>query len=130
MNDSVFTKIIKGEVPCHKVYEDDRTIAFMDISPVQPGMVVVVTKTQVEDFFNLDDDDYLALMKTAKLVARKLHEVFPDKKRIAMQIEGLDVPHAHIKLFPVDNGSDLSAQPPAGEPDHAALAEMAQKLSI
>ena len=130
MNDSIFTKIIKGEVPCHKVYEDDRTIAFMDISPVQPGMVVVVTKTQVEDFFNLDDDDYLALMKTAKLVALKLHEVFPDKKRIAMQIEGLDVPHAHIKLFPVDNGSDISAQPPAGEPDHAALAEMARKLSI
>lgn len=130
MNDSIFTKIIKGEVPCHKVYEDVRTIAFMDISPVQPGMVVVVTKTQVEDFFNLDDDDYLALMKTAKLVALKLHEVFPDKKRIAMQIEGLDVPHVHIKLFPIDTGSDLSAQPPAGEPDHAALAEMARKLSI
>jgi histidine triad (HIT) family protein len=130
MEDSIFTKIIKGEIPCHKIYEDEKTIAFMDINPVQPGMVVVATKVQVENFFSLEDDDFTAVMRTAKLVARKLHEVFPTKKRIAMQVEGLDVPHVHIKIFPIDAPADFRAQPPRGEPDHAALAEIAKQLAF
>lgn len=131
MEDSVFTKIIKGEIPCHKVHEDDLTIAFMDISPVQPGMVLVVPKSQVDNFEDLEDEHYSALWATVKQVARSLRANFPDKKKIAVQVEGLDVAHAHVKLFPIDNAADFRALPSGSdEPDHAALAEMANKLAF
>ena len=130
MEDSVFTKIIKGEIPAHRVYEDEKTIAIMDISPIQPGHVLVIPKTQVEDFYNLSDEDYTALFKTVKKVASKLKAVFPAKKKIAMQIEGLDVPHIHVKLFPIDNADQFRAPNSASELDHQALGEMAAKLKI
>lgn len=130
MEDSVFTKIIKGEIPAHRVYEDEKTIAIMDISPIQPGHVLVIPKTQVEDFYNLSDEDYTALFKTVKKVATKLKQFFPAKKKIAMQIEGLDVPHVHVTLFPIDNADQFRAPNSASEPDHRALGEMAAKLKI
>ncbi len=130
MQDSIFTKIIKGEIPSHKVYEDDQTIAFMDINPVQPGMVLVVSKRQVENFYELNDAEYQALMLSVKRVAERLKEVFPDKKRIAVQIEGLEVPHVHVKVFPFDTPEEFHAQPKAGEPDHQSLAEMAARLAF
>lgn len=130
MEDSVFTKIIKGEIPAHKVYEDEKTIAIMDISPIQPGHVLVIPKTQVEDFYNLSDEDYTALFKTVKKVATKLKQIFSAKKKIAMQIEGLDVPHVHVTLFPIDNADQFRAPNSASEPDHRALGEMAAKLKI
>ncbi len=129
--DSIFTTIIKGEIPCHKVYEDDRTIAFMDIHPVQPGMVLVVSKRQVENFYELPDDEYQALMATSKRVAKQLKQHFPDKHRIALQIEGLDVPHVHVKLFPFDTNAEFhAAQNTSAEPDHATLAELASQLAF
>ena len=76
MEDSVFTKIINKALPSHALYEDDLTMAFLDIYPVQPGMVVVVPKRQVEDFYVLDDESYDALWRTVRLVAQKLHEAF------------------------------------------------------
>ncbi len=130
MEDSVFTKIIKGEIPAHRVYEDEKTIAIMDISPIQPGHVLVIPKTQAEDFYNLSDEDYTALFKTVKKVASKLKQVFSAKKKIAMQIEGLDVPHVHVTLFPIDNADQFRAPNSASEPDHQALGEMAAKLKI
>jgi len=131
MEDSVFTKIIKGEIPSHKVYEDEKTLAFMDIYPVQPGMTVVIPKVQVEDFYDLPDDYYTALMATVKKVGTRLHEVFPDKKRITVQIEGLDVPHVHAKLYPVNDAKELFNEPDtSAEPDHAALAAMAERLKF
>lgn len=130
MSDSIFTRIIKGEIPCHKIYEDDRTIAFMDIHPVQPGMVLVVPKLQVDHFMDLPDPEYQALMSTVKKVAQKMHEVFPSK-RIGVQIEGLDIPHAHIKLLPFSSGDEYRARPSLeSEPDHATLGQMANKLQV
>lgn len=130
MADSIFTKIIKGEIPCHKVYEDDKTIAFMDIHPVQAGMVLVVPKAPVDHFMDLPDADYTALMITVKKVSQKMHQVFP-AKRIGVQIEGLDVPHAHVKLVPISSGEDFRKKPDSGfEPDHPALAAMAEKLRL
>jgi len=130
MDDSIFTKIIKGQVPCHKVYEDDKTIAFMEIHPVQPGMVLVVPKIQIDHFMDLPELDYAALMLTVKKIAQKMHAVFPDK-RIGVQIEGLDVSHAHIKLIPISTSQEFRAKPDvAAEPDHAVLAAMAKKLTI
>lgn len=129
--DSIFTKIIKGEIPCHKVYEDEATIAFMDIHPVQPGMVLVVSKRQVDHFFDLSENDYQALMRTTKQVAQRIREVFPEKKRVAVQIEGLDVPHAHVKLFPFDTTAEFhEATDQAIQPDHEQLAKIAAQLAF
>lgn len=129
--DSIFTRIVKGEIPCHKVYEDEATLAFLDIHPVQPGMVLVITKREVEDLLQLEPDELRAWSSTIQKVARRLKEVFPDKKRICVQIEGLDVPHVHAKLFPIDSGAEFRAEPDmSSEPDHAALAELAKKLSF
>lgn len=128
---SIFTRIIKGEIPCHKVYEDDRTFAFLDIHPIQPGQVLVVPKSQVEFVWDLSDEDYIAVMNTAKKVAYKLREVFPDKSRAGMQIEGLDVDHAHIKVFPFSTDEEFRYHPDVSlEPDHSALAEIAKKLAF
>lgn len=129
MEDSVFTRIIKGEIPCSKVYEDDKTLAFLDIHPITPGMTLVVTKKQVANFEDLDDESYQALWRTVQKVALKMREVFPERKKIAVQVEGLDVPHAHVKIFPIDTASDFREQPDfSAEPDHAALTTMADKL--
>ena len=131
MQDSIFTKIIKGEIPSHKVYEDDKTYAFLDIHPVQEGMVLVVPKVQVAEFMDLGDEDYIALWQTVKKVARRLQEMYPNKRRIAVQVEGLDVDHVHVKLFPIDTGDEFRAvADPHAEPDHAALAELAKRLAF
>lgn len=131
MQDSIFTKIIQGELPCHKVYEDERTIAFLDIHPVQPGMTLVVPKKQVETFLDLDDEDYLAFFATVRKVANKLKKAFPNKKRICVQIEGLDVPHVHAKLFAIDTGDEFRAKPDLTiEPNHSELAKMAKKIAF
>lgn len=130
--DSIFTKIIKGEIPSHKIYEDDKTLAFMDIHPVQPGMVVVVPKVQVSHFFELEPEDYQALWNTVKKVAINLKKKFPEKKRITVQVDGLDIDdHVHVKLTPVSTAEELHHIPDTtSEPDHAALAKMAEKLRM
>ncbi len=131
MQDSIFTKIIKGELPCHKVYEDARTLTFMSIQPIQPGQVVIVSKKQVESVWDLDDADYRALMAAAKKVALKIRQAFPDKTRVAMQIEGLEITHAHLKLFPFSTPEEFHNHPDAiREPDHDALASIAAKLRM
>lgn len=130
MQDTVFTKIIKGEIPCHKVHEDSKVIAFMDINPIQPGMVLVVPKTQIDHFTDLPDEDYTALMSAVKKIGIKMRQVFADK-RVAVQIEGLDVPHVHVKMFPFASADEFRAIPNTNtEPNHPALAQMAQKLAI
>lgn len=130
MQDSIFTKIIKGEIPSHKVYEDDKTLAIVDIYPVQAGQVVVVPKKQVGFVWDLDDEDYVALMMTVKRVGEKIREVFPEKDRVGVMIEGLEVTdHAHVKVFPFSEG-EYRALPTKEEPDHAKFAELAERLRI
>jgi histidine triad (HIT) family protein len=132
MSDSVFMKIIKGEIPCHKVYEDDKTLAFLDIHPKQPGQIVVVPKTQVNFVWDLQRADYQALMSTVQKIGRRLREAFPDKQRVGVTIEGMDVNnHAHVVVFPFDSVAEYhSAADMHAEPDHAALASMAKKLAF
>lgn len=130
MEESVFTKIIKGEIPCHKVYEDDKTIAFLDIHPIQPGHVLVVPKKQVDEFQDLPDEDYTALWATVKKVAQRLKAV-TGRKRVGIHVLGLEVPHAHVHVFPFDTVEQYrTVADMAAEPDHAALAEMAKKLAF
>lgn len=131
MPDSIFTKIIKGEIPAHKIYEDDLTLAFLDIHPVQPGMTLVITKNPTETFLDLSDQDYQALWATVKKVSQRLQKVFPDKKRIGIQVEGLDVPHVHVKLIPIDTGEQFRTAPDfTTEPDYSSLEKIATQLAF
>lgn len=128
MKDSIFTKIINGEVPCHKVYEDERTFAFLDIHPVQPGHVLVIPKVPVEFVWDLKDDDYVALMHACQKIARRMRQVL-GKKYIGSRVIGTDVPRAHVHLIAFDESSELRNQPQT-EPDHQALAEVAARLRL
>lgn len=131
MTESIFTKIIKGDIPADKIYEDGHTLAFLDIYPIQPGHVLVVPKVEVDHIWDLPDDIYMAMWTTSKKVAQRLREVFPDKARVAVLVEGLEVAHAHIKLFPFNTDEGFRHKPDMErEPDHAALAELAKKLTF
>lgn len=130
MQDSIFTKIIKGEIPCHKVCEDDLTFAFLDIHPVQPGHTLVIPKIQVEFVWDLDDNTYQAVMATAKKVALRQREVL-GVPYVGEQVLGIDVPHAHVHLIPFSTAAEFRRVPDMqAEPDHEALAEMAKTLAF
>jgi histidine triad (HIT) family protein len=130
MEETIFTKIIRGDIPSHKIYEDDKTYAFLDISPVQPGHVLVIPKKPVEFVWDLKDEDYQAVMATAKKVAQRIKEVLKPGY-VGCQIVGMDVPHAHVHIIPFSTMAQYRNQPDKNqEPDHEALAEMAQKLAF
>jgi histidine triad (HIT) family protein len=130
MQDSIFTRIIKGEIPCHKVYEDNLTIAFLDIHPKTPGHTLVVPKNQVEFAWDLPDEDYAALMATVKKVALRIREVM-QAKYVGEQIVGIDLPHAHVHVFAFNNMDEYQLAPDmSADPDNEALEAIAQKLSF
>ena len=130
MNDSIFTKIVNGEIPCHKIYEDELTLAFLDIHPLRPGHTLVIPKQQIEFVWDLPDELYQAVMMTTKNVALRLRDVLPEKY-IHERIVGIDVPHAHVQLIPFNHSIELTKQQDmTSEPDHQALSEMARKLSF
>lgn len=128
MQDSIFTKIIKGEIPCHRVYEDAKVIAFLDIHPQMPGHTLVVPKKQVDHVYDLDDETYGYLWNIVKKIAPKLKKVTASQ-RVGIAVEGFGVPHVHVHLIPLHEVNDFKKpQDLSAEPDHAALAEMARKL--
>lgn len=128
MQDSIFTRIVKGEIPCHKVYEDDKTLAFLDIHPIAEGHTLVVPKQQIDQLWDVPDDLYLAVMATSKKVALRLRDVL-GVERVGVQVIGVDVPHAHVQLIPFSDVAEYYArQDMSSEPDHTALAELAEKL--
>jgi histidine triad (HIT) family protein len=130
MADTIFTKIIKGEIPSHKIYEDDKTFAFLDIHPKSDGHVLVVPKKQVEFVWDLEDGDYQALMATVKKVGRRIREV-SDKPYVGVMVIGIDVPHVHVHVFPFSTMEEYSHRPDmTAEPDHADLAAIAKKLAF
>lgn len=130
MEDSVFTKIIKGEIPSHKVYEDETTLAFLDIHPINEGHVLVIPKKQVEFVWDLDDETYQAVMATSKKVALHLREVLK-VPYISERIVGTDVPHAHVQIIPFVDPKELAREPDMNEePDHEALAALAERLTL
>jgi len=130
MEDSIFTKIVKGEIPSHKVYEDDTVYAFLDIHPVQPGHTLVIPKKQVKYVWDMDDEDYQAVMIAAKKIATHMREVL-DKPYVGEAVVGLDVPHAHVHLIPFATNEEFHADPDmTADPDHEALAEIAKKLAL
>lgn len=126
---TLFTQIINGDIPSHQVYEDDKTFAFMDINPVRPGHVLVITKAEVVTFEQLNEADYSALMATVQKIAKKIKQEL-QPARVGVIIEGFDVPHVHVKLIPINNEAELRQTPEAKEPDHTALAATAERLRI
>ncbi|MBR5419169.1 HIT domain-containing protein [Candidatus Saccharibacteria bacterium] len=97
---SIFSKIVAGEIPCYKVYEDDKTMAFLDINPESKGHTLVIPKVEVDKIYELSDEDYHALWATVKKVAARMEEV--SGRRTLMKVIGTDVPHAHVHLMPYD----------------------------
>jgi histidine triad (HIT) family protein len=128
MEESIFTKIVKGEIPAHKVYENERVLAFLDIHPVSAGHTLVIPKRQVEFVWDLDDEDYQAVMTAARAVARQLRDVF-GVKYVGEKIIGVDVPHAHVQLIPFNTTAEYNQpQDMESEPNHDELARVAEKL--
>ncbi len=103
---SIFTKIVNGEIPCWKVAEDDRFLAFLDISPVAKGHTLVIPKKEVDYLFDLDDETYTGLQLFAKKVALGIQKANPCQK-VGVMVLGLEVPHAHIHLVPMQSEADL-----------------------
>ena len=130
MSESIFTKIINGEIPSHKIYEDERTFVFLDIySPVE-GHTLVIPKAQVEFVWDLGDEDYRAVMETAKKVALRLKEVL-GVPYVGEKVVGVDVPHAHVHLIPFTDAKEFHrAGMENSEPDHDALAALAARLAF
>jgi histidine triad (HIT) family protein len=130
MADSIFTKIIKGEIPSNKIYEDELTLAFLNIYPDVPGHTLVIPKKQIDHLWDLPDEDYQAVMETAKKVANRMRKVLKPE-RVGVKVVGEEVPHAHVHLIPFNTVEEFRETiPHLGEPDYKSLQEMANKLAF
>lgn len=103
---SIFTKIINGEIPCYKVAEDDHFIAFLDVNPNAKGHTLCVPKQEINKIFDMEEDHYLALMQFSRKVAKALEKTVPCK-RIGVAVVGLEVPHVHVHLIPLQDMDDM-----------------------
>ena len=106
---SIFTKIIKGEIPCYKIAEDANFLAFLDVNPNAKGHTLCVPKQEMDKIFDLEDDLYLGLMQFSKKIAIALEKTVPCK-RIGMAVVGLEVPHAHVHLIPLNEMDEMRFQ--------------------
>ena len=129
MSDSIFTKIIKGEIPCYKIAEDDRFIAFLDVFPIKKGHTLVVPKAQIDYLFDLDDSLLSDLMIFAKKVAQKMERAI-SCERIGIAVIGLEVPHAHIHLVPLDTVGDIDFSQPKLQLLSMEMTEIADSIRI
>ncbi len=125
---SIFTKIINREIPGHIVAEDDRFIAFLDINPLVKGHCLVVPKEEVDYVYDLDDNTVADLNVFAKKVAKAIEKVIPCL-RIGIAVIGLEVPHAHVHLVPLNAMGDINFSRPKLTPTQSELAEVAQKIA-
>ncbi|MBD1395845.1 HIT family protein [Pontibacter sp. JH31] len=107
MEPTIFTKIVKGEIPAYKIAEDDRYLAFLDVFPTTKGHTLVIPKQQIDYLLDLDDELYLGLMAFAKKVAAAVEKAIPCK-RIGVAVVGLEVPHAHVHLIPLNKMGDMN----------------------
>ncbi len=125
---SIFTRIINGEIPCYRVAEDDRFIAFLDVRPLKPGHTLVVPKKEVDYIFDLDEETLAGMMLFAQKVASAMKEVI-ECKRIGVAVIGLEVPHAHIHLVPITRESDLLFTNPRVSPSAEENERLARAIS-
>ena len=125
---TIFSKIIAGEIPCFKVAENDQFLAFLDIQPLRKGHVLVIPKVEVDYIFDMEDDHLSAMMVFAKELAHKIKAVFPCRK-VGVTVIGLEVPHAHIHLIPINGVSDMNFAQEKLVLSQTELAEIAAQIS-
>lgn len=104
---TIFTKIVSGEIPCYKVAEDENYLAFLDISPLAIGHVLVIPKVEIDYIFDMEDELYTGLMLFAKKVSKAVRKAIPCK-RVGVAVIGLEVPHAHVHLVPLNSVQDIN----------------------
>jgi histidine triad (HIT) family protein len=124
---TLFTKIINGEIPCYKIAESDKFLAFLDIMPLSKGHTLVIPKVEIDYIFDLDDDLLGEMMVFAKSVAKNIKNAVPCKK-ISVAIVGLEVPHAHIHLIPINAVSDMDFGKAKLNLSQEELMEIAEKI--
>ena len=124
---SIFSKIISGEIPAHKVAETSDFLAFLDINPLVEGHVLVIPKKEVDYIFDMDDETYAGLMIFSKIVAEGVKKAIPCKK-VGVSVIGLEVPHAHVHLIPMNAVSDMNFSREKLNPSAEQLAVTAQKI--
>lgn len=120
MGDSIFTKIIKRELPAEIIYEDDVVIAILNIFPNIPGETLVIPKIQISYFADLDDETYTHLMRVVKKLSKTLDKAF-STKRTCIVIEGFEVPHVHVRLYPVVEGPLVITSGPKVSPEELKI---------
>ena len=129
---SIFTKIIKGEIPAIKVHEDEYTLAIMDIHPIQTGQILVFPKVEVGSVWELEPAIYRALMDSVQQAGQRIQVAFPDKLRVGVMVEGLEIrDHAHVKVFPFSTVAEFHNIPNANHtPSREELEALAQLLGF
>jgi len=125
---SIFAKIINGEIPSHKVYEDDNFLAFLDIRPMVKGHILVIPKKEVDYLFDMNPEEYTSLLLAAQKVAKGIKKSVPCTK-VGMTVIGLEVPHAHVHLMPINNVGDMSFKNPVVEMTQSEMNQLAQLIN-
>lgn len=126
---SIFSKIVSGDIPCHKVAESEKFLAFLDVMPLRKGHVLVISKEEVDFIFDMSDDLLQEILVFAKPIAHRIQEVFPCKK-VGVTVIGLEVPHAHIHLIPINSIADMDFSQEKLKLTTDELADIALKIRI
>ena len=124
---SIFTKIVRKEIPSYKVHENDKFYAFLDINPLKKGHTLVIPKNEIDYIFDLESDEYQKLWSFAKIVANGMKKAI-NCKRISIVVMGLEVPHAHIHLIPLDNMNDINFNQPKLNLSSEEMQQIADKI--
>ncbi len=124
---SIFSKIIAGEISCHKIAETEKYFAFLDIMPLAKGHVLVIPKKETDDIFDIESEEYKGLWAFAQTIAKAIKKAISCKK-VGVAVVGLEVPHAHIHLVPINNVEDMNFSKVKLKPTQEELAETAEKI--
>ena len=124
---SIFTKIVNGEIPCYKIAEDDKYLAFLDVFPLTEGHVLVIPKQEVDYIFEMEDELFIGLQLFAKKIAKALKLAVPCKK-VGISVIGLEVPHTHIHLIPMNNVEDMNFSKPKLKIEDKRMIEISSKI--
>lgn len=124
---SIFSRIVSGEIPCHRVAENDEFLAFLDVMPLAKGHTLVIPKSEIDYIFDIDDQMYARLWVFAKYVARQIERKIPCKK-VGISVIGLEVPHAHIHLIPLQSVEDMNFSRPKLQVSQEELSNLASLL--
>lgn len=129
MEDCIFCKIVKGEIPAAKIWEDENYFAFADIAPRKPGHILVLPKKHISYIFDVDKNLLCGLMEACKPIAHALEKVYkPESGRVGIMVAGIEIPHVHIHLIPMDEGKDLSFANPVSPLPLTEVEKEAEKI--